>query len=370
MRHRGRNRSTTSNLDSLLDTMTNVVGILVIVLIMTQVNVADAIRRLRSALPDVSEEKMEELVVEVRNVDEQLLLLESPDSLDDSRTDEVQRKVALLRVELESEKKDVGSESGLIELIAARKKALSKETLGMDSLEKRLSGLRVEMESVKELANKPPVRVRLPDPRPARNDASEVLMACVGDRVYVIDVPALQLTARRKLEGVGREVIHTIEGTGDKRRKIYKRKASEKAIGVGDTGNKMALVNLRTYPDRPNATLIITPRPDGGERIVEVRKSGSGVARAIMQQAFLDRDYVYFYVTPDAFATYLEARRIAEVEHNLPVGWEFINQEIKIYKGAAGLRFEHTPAPKPPPTGKPPPKPVPRPPPGKPNVLD
>ena len=85
MRHRGRNRSTSSNLDSLLDTMTNVVGILVIVLIMTQVNVADAIRRLRSALPEVSEEKMEELVEQVRSVDEELSLLQSPERLDDNR---------------------------------------------------------------------------------------------------------------------------------------------------------------------------------------------------------------------------------------------------------------------------------------------
>lgn len=370
MRYRGRNRSTTSNLDSLLDTMTNVVGILVIVLIMTQVNVADAIRRLRSVLPDVSEAQMGELVEEVRHVDEELVLLQAPDALDASRIKETKKKVGLLRVELEREKREVSPENDLIQLIAARKQSIEEETRAMDVLEKELSGLRTELETVKELANKPPVRVRLPDPRPARDDASEILMACMGDRVYVIDVPALQALARRKLEEAGRHVIHTIEGTGDKRRTIYKRKASEQCVVENNTGNGMALLKLRTYPDRPNATLIIMPRPNGGQRIVEVRKSERGVVRAIMQQAFRDRDYVYFYVTPDAFATYLEARRIAEVDHNLQVGWEFINQDIKIYKGAAGLRFEHTPPPPPPITLKPPPKPKPKTPPGKPNVLD
>ena len=106
MRHRGRNRSTSSNLDSLLDTMTNVVGILVIVLIMTQVNVADAIRRLRSALPEVSEEKMEELVEQVRSVDEELSLLQSPERLDVNRIEEVQGELKMLRVQLEKEKQD------------------------------------------------------------------------------------------------------------------------------------------------------------------------------------------------------------------------------------------------------------------------
>ncbi len=369
MRHRGRNRSTTSNLDSLLDTMTNVVGILVIVLIMTQVNVADAIRRLRSSLPDVSEEQMGKLVEEVRNVDAELVLLKSPDALDASRIEEVKEEVGLLRVELEREKQEISPENEIIELISAREKSIKEETLAMDALEKKLSGLRVELETVKDLASKPPVRVRLPDPRPARDDASEVLMVCMGDRVYVIDIPAFQLIARRQLEGAGRKVVHTIEGTGDKRRTIYKRKASEKFIVDNNAGNGMAFLNLRTYPDRPNATLIIMPRPDGGESIAEVRKSDRGVIRTMMQQAFRERDYVYFYVTPDAFSTYLEARRIAEVEHNLPVGWEFIGQDIKLYKGAAGLRFEYTPPPPaPPPTGKPKPKPKPKP--EKPNVLD
>lgn len=369
MRHRGKNRGKNSNLDSLLDTMTNVVGILVIVLIMTQVNVADAIRRLRSALPDVSHQQMEQLVEEVRHIDEELALLNSPDGVDYSRIEAVQAKVGLLRVELEREKLEVRPENELVQLIAARKKALKKQTQVMDALEKESSGLLTELASVKALVNKPPVRVRLPDPRPARDDASEILMACVGNRVYVIDGPALQSIARKKLETAGRKVIHSIEGAVDKRKTIYKRKESEAYIVATNTGNTMAAVTLRTYPDRANATLIITPRPDGGQAISEIRESDRGVIRMLMQQAFLDRDYVNFYVTPDAFATYLEARRIAEVDYNLPVGWEFIDQNVKIYKGAVGLRFEHTP-PVASPAPKPTPKPKPRPPPGKPNVLD
>ncbi len=367
MRHRGRNRSTSSNLDSLLDTMTNVVGILVIVLIMTQVNVADAIRRLRSALPEVSEEKMEELVEQVRSVDEELSLLQSPERLDDNRIEEVQGELKMLRVQLEKEKQDVPAEDELIEVIAARKKSIADQSRAVEVLEKKLSGLRIELEKITELANKPPVSVRLPDPRPARDDASEILMACAGNRVYIIDVADLQLSTRKNLEGAGRRIIHTVEGSGENRRTIYKRKASEDYILAKDTGNKMAAVELRTYPNRPHGTLIISPRPDSGEKIDEIRQSDRGRVRTMMQQAFLDRDYVFFYVAPDAFATYLEARRIAEVNHNLPVGWEFTDQNMRIYKGAPGLRFEHTPQP---PPAKPTPKPKPKPQPGKPNVLD
>ena len=49
------------NLDSLLDTMTNVVGVLIVVLIVTQVNVSSAAKRIRANLPEVTVPMMTEL---------------------------------------------------------------------------------------------------------------------------------------------------------------------------------------------------------------------------------------------------------------------------------------------------------------------
>ena len=54
------------SLDSLLDTMTNVVGVLIMVLIVTQVNVSSVAKRIRANLPDVSKSQMEALVAKGR----------------------------------------------------------------------------------------------------------------------------------------------------------------------------------------------------------------------------------------------------------------------------------------------------------------
>ena len=59
---RRRRRDREGNYDSVLDTMTNVVGILVIVVAVTQMSVGDAVRtsvRDREALPEVSPETLE-----------------------------------------------------------------------------------------------------------------------------------------------------------------------------------------------------------------------------------------------------------------------------------------------------------------------
>jgi len=62
-----------ASLDSLLDTMTNVVGILVIVLILTQLGVGDAVKRISESLPDIT---LDQLQLARQEADELRSLLE------------------------------------------------------------------------------------------------------------------------------------------------------------------------------------------------------------------------------------------------------------------------------------------------------
>ena len=58
---RPRRKKALGSLDSLLDTMTNVVGILVILLAVTQLGVGDAVKRIRGALVEVSSDEIAQL---------------------------------------------------------------------------------------------------------------------------------------------------------------------------------------------------------------------------------------------------------------------------------------------------------------------
>src|SRR5687768_15739986 len=49
------------NLDALMDTLTNVVGILIIILILVQVSVGQALRKIVSELPEVTIEQLEQI---------------------------------------------------------------------------------------------------------------------------------------------------------------------------------------------------------------------------------------------------------------------------------------------------------------------
>ena len=63
------------SLDSLLDTMTNVVGVLIVVLIVTQVNVSSTAKRIRANLPEVTAAMMSELEAKEKIVMERLVQL-------------------------------------------------------------------------------------------------------------------------------------------------------------------------------------------------------------------------------------------------------------------------------------------------------
>ncbi len=347
--------------------MTNVVGILVIVLIMTQVNVADAVRRLRSGLPEVSAAEFAQLQGEAGVVAREIELLSDPgEAPDPAELDDARARAGVLAVELEEARAGEQTLRQLRQLVAERTAAAEAATEARREREEMLAGLLDRSAKLETAAARPPARVRMPDPRPAREDAERVVMACLGERVYLIDPAGLAEVAKRALEGGGRRLIHSVEGSGDKRRTIYKRAESTAHIGKGKTGDPQATVELHTRPNAPWGGLHITPRPDGGEPISAVSANPDNPVRQRMQKAFLDRDYIYFHVFPDAFETYLEARRLAEVEHSCPVGWEFIGTGGRIWAGLPGVRFEHTPPPPKPPGEQPKPKPNPP----RPNVLD
>ena len=78
MARRRKDNGAMGSLDSLLDTMTNVVGVLIVVLIVTQVNVSSAAKRIRANLPEVTVPMMEELRKKEKEVQARLASLQDP----------------------------------------------------------------------------------------------------------------------------------------------------------------------------------------------------------------------------------------------------------------------------------------------------
>ena len=194
-------------LDSLLDTMTNVVGILVMVLIATQLGVKDAVTRISdsdvvdAAAIAATEEK---LLLTKSERDALQARLEDFKHVDDSA---IQVQLADLRRKLNETRAKVSQETAVANQFAVKieqdtkKAAVAKKKIQdladakkkKESLQKELTKALEDEAKMKALLDDtprqeaPPAKiVTLPDPRPAPEGARQVTFLCANNKVYPI----------------------------------------------------------------------------------------------------------------------------------------------------------------------------------------
>ena len=361
MRRRNTDSSPTGNLDSLLDTMTNVVGILIIVIIVSQINVASAVKRIRAGMEPVSVEQMAKLQSERERVAQQIESVRSAtDKVDPAAMAALQKEVAALEKQLEEVELMDEKNEALVDLFAEKQKTLEELKAAVKREEQGVIGLDQKIARM-ELQKTPAKRVRLPNPRDPYEDAREVLFFCAGDRIMLVDYPGLLARTVKEIQGK-KSLVAEMKG----KTPYYHQEQSKKHIGSRRIRSAGVAVSIVTFPDRPWGQLVMTPDfKRGGQTIKEGLAHGSELRQQI-NRAKSDRNYIRFLVHPDAFETYLLARRLAE-EIFIPVGWEPTGAK-ELRRSLPGIRFAHVPPPPADPKKKPPAKPAK--PKKKPNVLD
>jgi len=360
MRRRKTDSSPTGNLDSLLDTMTNVVGILIIVIIVSQINVAQAVKRIRAGFEPVSKEQMAELQTEQNQVAQQVEAVKATSAkVDPTEVAQLRKEADDLKEQLKLAEKAKIDEDALIDLFAEKQKALEELKKLVKTEEEGIIGLDQKIARL-ELEKTPAKKVRMPNPRDPYEDAKEVLFFCAGDRVFLVDYPGL-------LEQTVNEIKNTKSLVGEMKGKTpyYKPDETKRHIVKKKIGSNGVNVSINTFPTRPWGQLVLTPDFEKGGQTIKQGLEYNSALRKQINNVKSDRNYIRFMVHPDAFETYLLARRIAE-EIFIPVGWEPTNAK-ELRRSLPGIRFVHEPPPPPDPNAKKPPPAKPK---KKPKVLD
>ncbi len=170
---------------ALMDTMTNVVGVLIIVLVMVGISLASAVRKVLSDLPPVTPEEHQRLVEEMKKL---------PPPAADLKDIEEQQKIAEQKLkkaveDLKSiDSSTVEAEMKFMDLEGFRKKLDEAKKL-RETQKAEVDKLLAEVERLKALLDQtpiyappPPTFVRLPNPRPYPEKPNEtrVLVAKQG----------------------------------------------------------------------------------------------------------------------------------------------------------------------------------------------
>jgi hypothetical protein len=352
------------NLDSLMDTVTNVVGVLMIVLIMVSLNIANSVSKILSELPPVAIEQLEQLKKKI---------VDTTPKQDPTKVEEETKK-------LEQDLKKIVEELNTLDLSAQKQNV---KLMDLDEMRKKLDDtkkqrdlkkietdkLLAEIDKLKALLDTTPVYtpppatvVKLPNPRAMPEKAvMQRFLVANGKVLYLNDEEYMKLVTA-EIEKNEKSLIHSeVEVKGadgavvmvkDRFGKMVPRTkvildqkklaAHFERLRIGTRELKLELV---VTPTSARIPMRLTPLPEGGETKEEIKNPAAVFQRAMRKFKSEPDNVVWFLVYKDSVDTYLVAREVAD-EIGVPVGWElyannYYQRPITTYE------VDYTPPPKP-----------------------
>lgn len=318
-------------MDSLLDTMTNVVGILVILLTVTQLGVGEAVDRIKESLPEITDEDMERAKEKAEELDsllaleqEQLQTVKELTQKKESVNLDEQKKLAeKLEKELEKLKEIQVNIEALKKQIAERDEKVKTLEKSIVEKETELADIKAKLAKTPDPGPTPNAKiVNLPNPRDAPKEAKAIDYVCLNGRVLRVDIPLLQSLA---LKAIAQSRLVT---------------APEQAIDCDK------LVTLFENRNVGNRDWRIKVKPVGGQPylVLELRDGRGDTAERLRKSSALFRQellrinprlfYLNFRVWSDSYDAYLVAREYAD-QRGVMAGWTALdsNSDFRVPLG-------------------------------------
>ena len=364
-RRRSKTSATGGNLDSMLDTLTNVVGILVIVLVAVQLSSQEAASRIAEQIEKIDPEEVARLdeaaeAARQRADTAAQALREQRQAVANPRA-ELSRLEATLQIEEDQATQAMARAAELENSSAAQRQATEqaarqaaaeqkKQEEASKEAKERLVRIQQEFKNLPVLLAPPAKEVRLPDPRPAPSGVKELRVLCREGKVWLVDVAALQEKALKRADYVVRSKrLDPDEDRWIADGETFVGEFNKTPVRDGGFTMSVKLVNNRW----PRLTL----ERDGGETADNAIKGSGDLARAL-RRFKPETHIVRFFVWPDAFEEYLKVREFTN-ERGFAAGLEPVGSpdEHMIGLGRYSFGEKPPPAPPPPPGQKPPPPP-------------
>lgn len=328
---------------ALMDTMTNVVGVLTIVLVMIGISLASAVNRVFSALPPATPEQIQAAQAELDRLmalqapdQEKLKSLAKPDA-SAARPDLAALDTELARLERTAKDKDIKvlDVDALAKEQARREAELKQKKQAMDQLlaeQQRLKGL---LDATPAYTPPPPKVVRIPAGRPIPADAAIERILVTKHGPHWIDQEGAKAIFLNEFKSAAiRSCVASKVTRGKQSVSIYDH---EKLVRYFE-GRKLMFREFRL--DVVFSSWTASPQL----RLTPTAPSQTALPFTLRRFKMAPKTVVMFHVMGDGFESYLAARELCDTV-GVPAGWE--------YAGAPEFHFVvreiETNRPKPPP---------------------
>jgi len=363
-RRKSNTSATGANMDSLLDALTNVVGILVIVLVAVQLSSQEAAQRMEEMIAQIdpaeqerikqaakdSEEKLEEMKLALQEESEKDEI--DPDKLlamlqDDIAAAELKAKKDLLAAEAaekEAEEKKLAAEE--------LRRSLMAQLATLEEKEKEFTvaktDLLAKLENMPTLNAPPPKEVRPPTPKdiPRNKDGNALLqerkvLVSNGKVIPFVDPGKQMETAiKNRLKMIiDKNKINVGEGN-------YISDESQ-AMKLIDEFNKDPAKNkyfdLKLVRAGRQIRVEIVPTEECGE---EPEKAVRGIFGTVLRN-MQGKWYLRYLVEPDSFETYMAMRKVTD-SSGFYAGWTIIDPGSYLHSLSSGYNIGERPPQRPP----------------------
>ena len=368
-RRRRKKRAIGGNLDSLLDTLTNVVGILVIVLVTVQLASQEAASRIAESVQKIDPVEIERSEAQSRQSQEKAAkaaaaLKQAQAAPRQDAGQEIARLEARAAVALEVARlataRAIELEQKHLDDSAVTKRASEAARVEKVKLEAerkqaddRRAALAVELTKMPLPIKLPAKEVRLPAPRPAPTGAKEARVLCREGRIWLVDIPGLQAEAQKRAASVVRQ--KKLDPDGDdwlSDGKLFTKTFNESPIK--SSGFELTIMIPGNRPE-----IVLKRLPGSGETAENTIKASGELARAL-RRVKPSEYFLRFFVWPDGFTAYLQVREFVG-GRGFAAGWEPVGSpdEQRIGLGKYAIGPKPPPEPPKPPGPQLPPKPAP-----------
>ncbi|QDU28594.1 hypothetical protein ETAA8_36970 [Anatilimnocola aggregata] len=312
------------NLDSLLDTLTNVVGVLVMVLMLTTLNVQSAVQRILDLDPsqlNVSAAdlaKAQQQAEQLRKLREQLA-----SKLPTVTTTEPSDNFGVLLAQIEALKKQKPAEIVPAEKLKETETKVDENEKKSKELATKLVATEEELARLKALLDKtevvaaPPAKiVSLPNPRDAPAGATQYRIIVRDGQIVPFLPTEIRDRCKKQVELLLRQpAMKTKDGKIDCEKLVQ---TFNKNARVFDANFRvqLAVVNFNLY-------IVFELKPTGGESPKQATAASSNLRRGLksLQTKHGDKFYIRFLVWNDSFDAYVAARSVCD-EMGVLAGWE------------------------------------------------
>lgn len=389
-------------MDALMDALTNVVGILLLILIVSSLGISAAVKKVVENLPEISQEELEAMRVSrdrtLKNLQE--LKQTHSNTVQNLPTEEEAKSLVAELEEFEEDNSELAEKTSDIEEWMAKveeeevkKDDFSGKVSVADTKNRELAAILAQTPEVEVKAAK---EVAMPNPRVADQESSAFYLICKYNRLYfvgdpydhafkirdVIDQNFTDLVYRGNATGSFtyqvKDTKKNDSGALEPHRERYRLgRRDREALAAWDAlkpvwknregvAAREASVVDRIFGANEEAELVVSkfrydmakitaffgdgkfgpkdfkyhvipgggdriklalePKPEGGWTPEEFIAAGSQFEQYCKQAATSRRVLFYYYVAPDSFDTYLQARAKSE-EFRVPAGWTVWDQD-------------------------------------------